>query len=79
MTKGQALYTAICESVGLDPAKHGVQAKIHRMCDGICTQPQLSTWANGNVDPYPDVLAALEAHFGFRLVQTWTWTEADGK
>ena len=75
MTRGQALYRAMCDSVGLDPDTNGTQREVHVICDDILAQSELSKLKNGKRQPRDSKVRALEQRFGFRL--TYSWERAD--
>ena len=67
MTKGQALYLAACQAIGLDPNERGTQARLAEQCEGIAVANVLSRWAAGKLDPSDVVVRQMEERFKFRL------------
>ena len=67
MTKGQALYLAACQAIGLDPDERGTQARLAEQCDDIASASVLSRWASGKLDPSDAVVRQMEKRFRFKL------------
>ena len=76
MTRGQAMWAGICDSLNIDPAERGTQKAVHAQCADLATQAQLSEWSTGKREPSPRKVQQLCQRFGFRLVATWSWEPA---
>ena len=77
MTAGEAMYRAACETLDLDPDARGSATKLHLYCADLCTLGQLSEWRRGRYAPRPSTVDAFAQRFGFRLVQSWSWSAID--
>ena len=78
MTAGEAMYRAACETLDLDPDARGSATKLHLYCADLCTLGQLSEWRRGRYAPRPATVEAFSQRFGFRLVQSWSWSARTG-
>ena len=73
MTRGQAIYRAICAHMGLRPEARGAQARIVERLDGLVTQPQLSDWKRGARGPAQETVDEIGRRLGFVLKVSYIW------
>ena len=73
VTRGEAMWAGICDSLGIEPAERGTQKTVHAQCSDLASQAQLSEWSTGKREPSPRKVQQLCQRFGFRLVATWSW------